>query len=64
MCGHRDQWGFDAEDGCFRCSGCGELLTDPPAWLKKKYAEAIAAFEKRLQERLKSFRAAYAKSNT
>jgi hypothetical protein len=61
MCSHnpRTAFGFDSEDGCFRCSQCGALVTDPPKWLKEKYAAKVEEFGKRLERRLRSFQTAY-----
>lgn len=42
-------WGFDRDDGVFRCSECGQLVREPPRWLKLKFAEQLKAFEDRLK---------------
>lgn len=41
MCSHdlKQTAGFDMEDGCFRCSECGQLITKPPKWLMEQEAE-------------------------
>ena len=40
--------GFDIEDGCFRCWGCGKLHPDPSQKLQDEFADAVAEYTKRL----------------
>lgn len=55
MCSHDPKtcWGFDFEDGCFRCCECGELVKDPPRWLKEKCQKVVEEF---IQKKLKALR--------
>lgn len=49
VCQHdpRETWGFDVEDGVYRCALCGAKISDPPKWLVEKCRELVINFETR-----------------
>lgn len=50
-CDPRDHWGFDKEDGVFRCRNCGTLVKKPPRWLRRKFEAALWEFIQEAQRR-------------